>query len=529
MRRITGDRLDVNSEWRQSKPNPKRPRSTGITPTLFYKVRNGTQPNELKKTLLQAKTREKLKQLKYRVETFKEHTVYEEFPIQEPALQRLDELEKDYLEKSNDDRDQRDEEYLWSMKPKVFALELSSTGKRKYIVSQSGRFFQHYWMETDASLRHYYELIRDGDPCRLFFDLEYNRDANPDIDDNTSEVLLDEFLSELYAEVQDKFQIVINRANIIDLCSSTEKKFSRHIIVHFPNGELFSSAKSCGMFVKRFVGNLVDNFDLHRTKPTLSKYLLVKSKPSNDDDPKNKTCFVDMGVYTKNRLFRLMGSSKYGKQPSAALRISSHNEFPFPTGFNNNLFYLPDILKLVEHRKGCSDDNLSLVSIDIEKQISWENHAKALSDTLVVPITTKRYATIFELEQRDEFNPDKQSPSKLGIRPWKPLIVSSNNEGPSPFPIIDNFISKAVVNWKGIPGHIRGWSINHQPNNVSKGEIVYQVKDNRWCENIMREHKSNNVMWHVNLSDCTYWQTCWDPGKCMDLHIYLKQSFALSI
>jgi hypothetical protein len=50
------------------------------------------------------------------------------------------------------------------------------------------------------------------------------------------------------------------------------------------------------------------------------------------------TCFVDLGVYSKNRLFRLLGSSKYGKTPAAALRISDTNKFPF-LEFSNEKFY----------------------------------------------------------------------------------------------------------------------------------------------------------------------------------------------
>jgi hypothetical protein len=43
------------------------------------------------------------------------------------------------------------------------------------------------------------------------------------------------------------------------------------------------------------------------------------------------------------------------------------------------------------------------------------------------------------------------------------------------------------------------------------GKIIYQMKNNRWCENIQRCHKSNNIMWNVSLVNMTYWQTCHDP------------------
>ena len=63
---------------------------------------------------------------------------------------------------------------LWSMEPRLFALESSGSGKRRYISSHLGRFMDHYWRECDVYNRHYYELIRESTPCRLYFgELKY--------------------------------------------------------------------------------------------------------------------------------------------------------------------------------------------------------------------------------------------------------------------------------------------------------------------------------------------------------------------
>lgn len=55
------------------------------------------------------------------------------------------------------------------------------------------------------------------------------------------------------------------------------------------------------------------------------------------------------------------------------------------------------------------------------------------------------------------------------------------------------------------------------------------MKDNRWCENINRSHKGNNIMWNVSLCDGTYWQSCFDPdcqfrGIEKDLPLKVKRS-----
>ena len=185
--------------------------------------------------------------------------------------------------------------------------------------------------------------------------MEYNKEANPHITEVDNETLLDEFIAELALELQKVYEITINRKNIVDLDSSTEKKFSRHFIVHFPDGELFADASTCGIFVKNFIGRLAEEVatgEMSRKNSTLAKYLFVQNKPTatsthNENENyqnggHNKVCFVDTGVYTRNRVFRILASVKYGKPPSAALRIATTNQYPFPLNFKNDLFYDPE-------------------------------------------------------------------------------------------------------------------------------------------------------------------------------------------
>lgn len=58
---------------------------------------------------------------------------------------------------------------LWSLEPRIFACESSIKGKRRYICAHLGRFLDHYWRECDVYNRHYYELIKEDSPCRLYF------------------------------------------------------------------------------------------------------------------------------------------------------------------------------------------------------------------------------------------------------------------------------------------------------------------------------------------------------------------------
>jgi len=583
----------------------------------------------LRKTLRSIGTSVDYRDLAGRYERFKNQSTYSEFPIQEPALRALDDLitkwntklkskeqqgqenenennkassqKAHHIQPSNfnsyEDQVDSDADPMWSLEPRIFAIEKSATGKRKYIVTALGRFMHHYWRFCEPSSRHYYELIREETPCRLYFDLEYNKKANPGITNETNEALINEFISELSAEIHSQFNISMKRRHVFDLDSSTDKKFSRHLICHFPNGELFADAVSCGDFVKIFVGQLAEGVatkTLEEKCPTLAKYLFINSKeessstlpvveigtgtvvetpitkcgisheilvsqapnkesqskheisansdvhisgdepseesnkelsPSKDErkdenedgieknhqeetqhNPsrhhaydQNKTCFVDTGVYTRNRLFRLLGSSKFGKPPSAALRVAAANTFKFSD----------------TALTGSSDSN------DIDKLFNWCNRAASLVQSLVTPAVNETYVDgegelkILKIKITDEATVGNDRVPLTGrhgrAKPRGP--INTKRYGPSPFPLLDEFVNENLAKRKGVKGAMREWAIlsSERDDFDNDATITYQIKGNRWCENIQRCHKSNNVMWSVSLRDMNYWQTCWDP------------------
>jgi hypothetical protein len=200
-----------------SKTNTNNTKTSTFKKTKAY----SKSMKETSKLLKQAKVRVDYNSLKNRFNIMKEVTEYKHWPIQEPALQHLDELELKFSRekgnltncdsnqsassssspsfqnqhnkrisitcnqrnrnsnKNNDDDPSHDNEKnnlispspspLWSHEPRIFAVETSSSGKRKYVVCHLGRFMHHYWRFCEPSSKHYYELIREGTPCRLYF------------------------------------------------------------------------------------------------------------------------------------------------------------------------------------------------------------------------------------------------------------------------------------------------------------------------------------------------------------------------
>ncbi|XP_008975369.2 DNA-directed primase/polymerase protein isoform X7 [Pan paniscus] len=192
-----------------------------------------------------------------------------------------------------------------------------------------------------------------------------------------------------------------------------------------------------------------------QSSPDLS-FLVVKNKVGE------KHLFVDLGVYTRNRNFRLYKSSKIGKR--VALEVTEDNRF-FPT-----------------QSKDVSDEYQYFLS-------SLVSNVR-FSDTL-------RILTC-------EPSQNKQK----GVGYFNSIGTSVETiEGfqCSPYPEVDHFVL-SLVNKDGIKGGIRRWNYFF-PEEL----LVYDICKYRWCENIGRAHKSNNIMILVDLKNEVWYQKCHDP------------------
>lgn len=350
-------------------------------------------------------------------------------------------------------------------------------------------------------------------------DLEFNKAANPQLSASVTEDLLTQLFSEIQLQFKTIHNICISRSDMVDLDSSTSKKFSRHWILHLPNGELFRDAREAGVFVKELVIRLEDERDSglleRKGHELLANNLFVNAENSNNEE-KKLTRFIDLGVYTRNRIFRLLGSTKFGKPPDAALRIASANEFPFPDDFDNSKFYLPEMSKPEvdsktsegsvdeKHNDASKNDNFHKFC----KSMNWEAHANAMALTLVVPANARKigYPILTNPSSISRENhsltltrmksTDKDTCPKLS-RP-------TSCYGKSPLPKLEEFIVSSLGNRGGVQGSIGTWSLG--PPVPIPRSISFTMKNNRFCENISRAHKSNNIIWVVHLIDRVCWQ-----------------------
>ncbi|XP_051686408.1 DNA-directed primase/polymerase protein isoform X3 [Oryctolagus cuniculus] len=290
----------------------------------------------------------------------------------------------------------------------VFALEYKmGDGQRIYLVTTYAQLWFYY--KSRKNLLHCYEVIPESAVCKLYFDLEFNKPANPGADGKKMVALL---IEHVCRALQDLYSVRCSAEDVFNLDSSTDEKFSRHLI-----------------------------FQLHD----------VAFKDN-----------IHVGVYTRNRNFRLYKSSKLGKH--VALEIAEDNKF-FPkqskTIPEENQYFLSSLVCNVRF-----SDTLRILTCDTP-----QNKRKRMK----------------------HFN--STSPSVGTIEGFQC----------SPYPEVDQFVLSLVTK-NDIKGGIRRWSYFF-PEQL----LVYDIFKYRWCENIGRAHKSNNIMILVDLKNEVWYQKCHDP------------------
>ena len=138
--------------------------------------------------------------------------------------------------------------------------------------------------------------------------MEFNKRANPRLTQDVTEELLADLFEELRDQFRRTYGLPIRRSCMVDLDSSTSKKFSRHWILHLPRGALFADARAAGTFVRGLVARLdrerASGALRARGRAALADHLRVRAEGASgaeeDGDgaaaAASTTRFIDLGV-----------------------------------------------------------------------------------------------------------------------------------------------------------------------------------------------------------------------------------------
>jgi len=195
----------------------------------------------------------------------------------------------------------------------IFAQEVSKKGVRRYFVGS----YEDFAEAASHSNEHLYEVILEDRPCWLYFDLEYCKKSNPRLD---AHEVMGEFRRTLASFCGDELGSPLDASCIVELDSSTDVKFSMHVVVKQPAGV----APGCPAFrnnehAEQLVRKLVEYAERQRSAAgSRCDLFFVRGASSVDGDA--RVPLIDTSVYTRSRCFRVLFQSKLGKEATLKLR-----------------------------------------------------------------------------------------------------------------------------------------------------------------------------------------------------------------
>ena len=204
----------------------------------------------------------------------------------------------------------------------VFAKDIGQSGaKCWYVDTFAGFSLANAPTEWSATGRHAieslqfhaYEVLREDRPCWLYFDLEYAVHCNRML---KSDSLMRTFYELLNSFCQTTFAANVDPNDVWELDSTTSTKFSRHIIMKSmkstqqsqaaPRPLAFRNNLQVGTFVKKFLQYAAS---CRRDPASTAAQLFVRTDSHDQEVP-----VIDTSVYSRNRCFRVMFSTKLGKR-----------------------------------------------------------------------------------------------------------------------------------------------------------------------------------------------------------------------
>ena len=398
---------------------------------------------------------------------------------------------------------------------KIFSVELpndSKCGPRSYIVSSLEEFWSYY-IQLQTGKRHFYEVIPSDANCHMYFDLEFDKTINPCLDGQKLVNIWIEFVSFC---LEHELNISSSRNHVIELDSTTDTKFSQHLIWHIPNA-VFKSNLDVGNFVHNICDGLRSYLNLESN--ALQKHWIHSVNCADElktlyvqGSSGEKTLFVDEGVYTKNRNFRLYLSSKKGK--ATELKLSPYCTFDFcPIDLSSSC--------CVFHCSG-SEKNAKLC-FDKEKLLFFSSLVSNVHSHSVFKILEFAPNEVFEKKAASVIHTSSKRSTSVDLsRKLLSCDISADC-----FTMLLEFVTN----------YVQKFNENAYVSKITYERdskiLFYDISGTRYCRTIGREHKSNGIFIVINLEKKLCYHRCYDHdcrrSDTKPLPVYLPTSIAESL
>ncbi|KAK9844115.1 hypothetical protein WJX81_004810 [Elliptochloris bilobata] len=386
---------------------------------------------------------------------------------------------------------------------RVFSAERSG-GSRTFSVATPAEFWRRY-CDVLPQHRHFYEIIRQGAPCHLYFDLEFQREHNEGVDG----AALTAMLLRLVAQgLQARFGLALAPEWVVELDSSTPAKFSRHLVVRVP-GAAFASNFHVGAFVKSLVDPAAEASPgataLQGPAADASPGVRSQVDPTADASSKpaagfEEPCRADGGALGGEGLSTGAGGLCGGGLGDSVLTIGGCGDRRALCGGGAMELPLHEQLLVAKDASGAR-------TLFVDTGVYTRNRAfrlylssKAGKDALLLP-TERFWCGAALRSRRDVFAAALVLAEPGG---GSGGAVPQPQTGASPYPGAAAFI-ESVCTQGGVQGRVRSWVVWPEA-----GLLLLNMRDNRWCANVGRFHASNGIFYVVDLQAGVWFQKCYD-------------------
>ncbi|EDQ85934.1 uncharacterized protein MONBRDRAFT_11305 [Monosiga brevicollis MX1] len=395
---------------------------------------------------------------------------------------------------------------------RILSFELpGSTGRREFIVANDAGLQRNYALRPND--RFYYEMIRDGQPAHLYLDLEYSRRHNPSLDpERLTNSIIDALELTLRARCSPPAAANLELDTLV-LDASTETKFSKHVIFKVP-GYAFPDNLAAGCCLRTVLLQALERrtrLEVLETTSAMEEVLgaTTDSAPLTEQPTPAQeaidalarclfvvgrdgalTLFVDCGVYSRNRNFRLYLSRKRGKAnplcfDSALSRLRTPTArqiwLPSPTSTDLTDELAPASVPKAPSDPWASDSALGLARLK-SSLITHHEHPEQLRWLVwPEPNIPARYTRWLGVA----LHHGTGGACSYGSSHNRPTSVPTAMGMASPFPSIDDYVTQVCQDERH-RGRIRRCFYFAQTKT-----ITYDLDHYRFCHNIGRHHRSN--------------------------------------
>eukprot|EP00929_Paragymnodinium_shiwhaense_P076511 TRINITY_DN39358_c0_g1_i1.p1 TRINITY_DN39358_c0_g1~~TRINITY_DN39358_c0_g1_i1.p1 ORF type:complete len:462 (-),score=110.96 TRINITY_DN39358_c0_g1_i1:400-1785(-) len=360
----------------------------------------------------------------------------------------------------------------------IFAREISGNGQRMFIVDTYAGFALESSPDQNGDLKrhHMYELILQDEPCWLYFDLEFSREANPELDERVAMAAFRETLRAFFLEKMGAV-LDVNQPGYIEMESSSRTKFSKHVLVKqlSVDGNVVPLALENNAQAGLLVAEFTSFVRAHRE--AMARHLFVKASKGECPD----LLLIDEGVYTRNRSFRVLFHKKFGKE----------------------------------------------VALALPKQDAKRALGRAATPALQLLLTLVSYVPANVASFRHALLPEDYRHADVPQASFKRPRTSCDSgaeasDAPSPAALdavaLDNIYKHVAECWDSVRACNEPEAAKSAAATVIRGVKVMDEQfqavslgNNRYCLCKSASHKSNGVYLVLDLVQRTYHQKCFDP------------------